>query len=591
MPVWDSLSQQPAAVSSEGVRLALTRKGKPVCKVIMITGKEPELLLQRATDAIVHTVERWGGTALSIVALGEDAGRLPRGQAIVLTTLERLRKVSPEVESENAAAMRTALMESEGFACIPVFERDVARIYVVSPTPRGVYNGAVFLRDFCIDGTRQELYLQANMTTRSPQMPGRAVYALTIWGNEQLYTAADWERVFDSFARDGLDRVYFWVSGHFPSKKFPQTYRVADDQFDSTRESRIATLADQRRIIRYGQSLGMKVYLGGALGGWVGTRFLTKGQPGTMKKPPEGAYEGKYSLCPSHPVSRRALIEYYEEIFDALPEADGLYIESADEWGRCDCQLCWKPVDAHGSRQFGQSQLSLLQEIARTVWQRHSHARFAYTIGYSEHKSDPAYYSVVREMSDPRFEWMEARDSWEFPVPTGKSLPARYFSNSIMRWRQYYNLSLEDLIRDANRTAKEGFYGLISAFEPGAGSGSFYKDIPFPTGFLPYVLTGFVFREITWEPAMTLEDMRKRVQARFFGREAPGELGEDFWRLRDLVRIFAAGKSTAEQIQLLAGIERRIHQARVTGNPKTIESLDLMNRAINDIRKISSAKP
>jgi hypothetical protein len=56
------------------------------------------------------------------------------------------------------------------------------------------------------------------------------------------------------------------------------------------------------------------------------------------------------------------------------------------------------------------------------------------------------------------------------------------------------------------------------------------------------------------------------------------------------MRIFAAGKSTAEHIQLLAGIERRVHQARVTGSPKTIESLDLMSRAINDIRKISSAK-
>ncbi len=30
------------------------------------------------------------------------------------------------------------------------------------------------------------------------------------------------------------------------------------------------------------------------------------------------------------PVSRKALIEYYTEIFNALPEAEGLFIESAD---------------------------------------------------------------------------------------------------------------------------------------------------------------------------------------------------------------------------------------------------------------------
>jgi hypothetical protein len=590
LQVCGALSCEPAAAGSEGVRLPLTQKGKPVCNVITIDGKGPELLLRRAAEAIGQTVQHWSGAALNLAALDEDTGKLPEGPAIVLATLERLRKVSPEVENENAAVMRTAFMDDQGFACVPVVKQGVARIYVVSRTPRGVYNGAVYLRDFCIDGTEQDLYLQTTTTTRSPQLRGRAIYALTIWGNEQLYTAADWGKIFDSFARDGIDHVYFWVSGHFPSKKFPQSYRVADDQFDSTKESRIATLEDQRRIIRYGQNLGMKVYLGGALGGWVGTRFLTNGQPGTMKKTPKGAYEGKYSLCPSHPVSRRALIEYYEEMFDALPEADGLYIESADEWGGCDCEMCRKPVDAYGSRQFGQAQLSLLQQIAHTVWQRHPHARFAYTIGYSEHKSDPAYYRVVREMSDPRFEWMEARDSWEFPGPGGKTLPACYFSSRILRWRQYYNQSLEDLIHDTNRAAKGGFYGLINAFEPGAGSGSFYKNIPFPTGLLPYVLTGFVFREITWEPILTLEDMHKLVQTRFFGKEASDQQGNDFWRLQDLIRVFAAGKPTAENLQSLAEIEQRINQARATASPKTHESLDLMTRAINDIRKFSGVK-
>ena len=78
-----------------------------------------------------------------------------------------------------------------------------------------------------------------------------------------------------------------------------------------------------------------------------------------MKTAPKDApYPEPSSLCPSHPASRQALIEYYNEIFDALPEADGLFIESADEWGNCYCPTCDKKIDDLGSRQFGQSGLS-----------------------------------------------------------------------------------------------------------------------------------------------------------------------------------------------------------------------------------------
>jgi hypothetical protein len=56
------------------------------------------------------------------------------------------------------------------------------------------------------------------------------VYLLTIWNEESRYSAGDWEKIFDSFIRDGIDTMYFWISGHFPSKKFPQTYKVAEGQ-------------------------------------------------------------------------------------------------------------------------------------------------------------------------------------------------------------------------------------------------------------------------------------------------------------------------------------------------------------------------
>lgn len=76
----------------------------------------------------------------------------------------------------------------------------------------------------------------------------------------------------------------------------------------------------------------------------------------------------KWSLCPASERSRTALVADYKEMFDRLPEADGLYIESADEFGECRCERCRKRVDAHGSRMFGQHQLSLMQRMTREIW-------------------------------------------------------------------------------------------------------------------------------------------------------------------------------------------------------------------------------
>jgi len=203
-----------------------------------------------------------------------------------------------------------------------------------------------------------------------------------------------------------MDRVYFWLSGHFPSRKFPQTYKVVDGKYDTTEKSRIGSIEDQRRIIRSAHERGLKIYLGGALGAWAGTRFLTNLEADTLKTQHGAIGESSeslaaYSLCPSNARVRRALIDYYREMFDTLPEADGLYTESADEMGECQCAQCNRPVDQFGSRQFGQAQLTLVQQIMKSIWSDHPHVCLAYTIGYAPHKSDPAYYEVIRQMTDP----------------------------------------------------------------------------------------------------------------------------------------------------------------------------------------------
>lgn len=568
--------------------IPVVQNGQAACTIV-VAGPTDGWLIQHGIQAIQDTIQRWSSTKIPVVPASELVAGLPTKPAVVIATLEDLRRHLPKLAASTPLVERVAFLDEQGFICTTRKIADVPCVLIVGRTPRAAYNGAVWLRDFCIDGTKDNLQITCNDTVRTPQLPGRACYALSIWGHEAEYTAADWNKIFDSFARDGFDRVYFWVSGHFPSKKFPQAVKCHDGKWDNVEKSKIATIEDLQGIIRAAHDRGLKLYAGGALGGWCCTYRLTNLAPGTMKTAPKDApYEEPSSLCPSHPASRQALIDYYNEIFDALPEADGLFIESADEWGNCYCPTCDKRIDDLGSRQFGQSQISLVQQIMQGVWSNHPHARLAYTIGYAEHRKDPAYYELIRNMSDPRVEWMEARDSWTFPALNGKDLPASSFSRQVMRWAQYYNRPLGKIIDDTNRVAESGLYGCITAFEPGFATGSFHRSIPHPMHLMPYLLTGFVWREATWSPSLTVQTMRERIQQRFFGREASPSLSQDLGDLRELI-LAATGLNkkkirTSSMTESLIRIEQQVQQARPTAGPKTNETLDLMTQAITDVR-------
>jgi hypothetical protein len=566
-----------AMASADKDVLPLVNAGKPACTLVVVTDSKPDALLKRSAEPIAETIKLWSGVVLPTAALSETNRKLSTDPAIVLVTLDTLKNVAPDLIALHKELAHVDDLDEQGFVCVPLTIKNAKQLLVVSKTPRGLYNGAVYLRDFCIDGDKQNLDVQFQPIVRSPKMGGRSAYTLTIWKQECKYTAADWETEFKSFARDGIDRIYFWASGHFPSKQFPQAYKCKNvfdgKQYDTTEETRIGSVQDLKDIVASAHKLGLKIYLGGGLGGWCGTQFLTNLEPDTLKTGPK-----EPSLCPSNPKSRKALIDYYQEMFAAIPEADGLFIESADEIGECECPLCSRAIDDLGSRQFGQSQLSLCQEIMTAVWRDNPHARLAYTIGYPEHAKDVAYYNLIQRMSkDPRIEWMEARKSWSFPGPGGDLRPAAFFSNRVMRWKLYCGLSYEEMIADANRVGTDGMFGMGIDFSPGFATGSFYNDIPFPTDILPYSLTGFVFREATWNPALTVEEMHDCTQNRFFGKEAPKYLGDDLWKLREIIRT----KKGLEQIR---GIEKHINEAHSNASPKTSEGLAMMTRAVNDIR-------
>src|SRR5262245_32174588 len=87
------------------------------------------------------------------------------------------------------------------------------------------------------------------------------------------YTAEDWMKVSDRYAEYGMERVYFWLSGHHPSKKYPHLYNV-----DSTKGTQL-TVDGVRRLIRYCHDRGIKFYIGGGVFAWTASHYLIRAIP------------------------------------------------------------------------------------------------------------------------------------------------------------------------------------------------------------------------------------------------------------------------------------------------------------------------
>lgn len=619
--------------------LPLTEKTKPLGRVVILT-RNADPLLTRAAGVITDTVKRWSGVELPVEQTA--SARADGGPQIVLATLDSLREIDPSVEAATEAVKRVAFLDEQGFACVPLKRSAGRQVLVVSRTPRGVFNGATYLRDFLLDGSKDGLAVTEEPVLKTPQMTARGTYCLSIYGVVPQYTVKDWERIFDSFARDGMERVYFWVSGHFPSKKFPQTYNR-----DATTGTKIGTLEDLHALIKAAHDRGIKFYLGSGVFAWANAAYVTEGVAGTAATKAGG-------LCPSNPVARERTRDYFVEMIDALPEADGFFLEMRDEQGECQCPVCQKPVDAFGSKQYGQSEMTFLQDLARAVWRKHPHVRFSNNVGYAEHAKDVAFYQKMREMSDPRFEWLDCRWAWELPGPGGVKLPHAYFSHQVIHWGPFYSRSIAEMEQMCSRVAKDGLIGYVPAFEPGFATADYYShEKPFAVDRVPYLVTGAAYRELTWEPALTDAELEQRLQARFFGREAPDGMGRDLRRLRDwivenaptitkfsqdwisydtrrvphqvlaeevskveggdkvqsalggpaigtvaitdpavrkaeaaklLKTVAALKKMRDEGMPDLARIEQRMKQAGANAGPKTAETLALMKRAIDDSR-------
>jgi hypothetical protein len=506
----------------------LVRGGTPVATVVVPAGDSP--LWDESISAIVATTRRWGGAEPRVVRLGSDA-KPPAGNLILLGTPETSEVIARLSGNVASPIGRVPFCDPQGFAVDVVDEGGSKRLVIAGRTPRGVYNGTIYCRDFLLDASpglagKVNVFTRRASLLRAPRLAARGPYTLPLYGVAMTYTAEDWMQVIDRFAEDGMDRVYFWLSGHHPSQRFPHLYNV-----DATTGSKL-TVEGVRQLIRHCHDRGIRFYIGGGVFAWTAAHYLQNDHP-------EIAAVQASGLCPSKPFARTGNREHFLEMYETWSEADGFMFEIRDEHGECRCAECQAPLDSFGSKGYGQAEITWLQQFAQQAWKKNPKLRFCWLIGYHEHAKDVLYYQQIRDMRDPRFEWLEVRvgldpqGAWRLPGPDGRPRPLAFFSRQILHFDPYYKIPIAQILSAGTRCAAEGLFGYAPAFEPGFASGSYYSEqIPFPTDLLPFTLTGFAYRETTWEPSLTLEGLKKRIGQRYFSPDAPQRFADDLMDLR-----------------------------------------------------------
>jgi len=458
---------------------------------------------------------------------------------------------------------------------------------VTARSGRGVFNAAVYLAGFAMQASGAGVALQTATVRRQSPIRNRGTYNLVCWGLAPRYTRQDWEKVIDAMADDGMNLIYFWLSGIFRSKLFPESFIYPETPL---------TTDDVRRLVKYAHSRGVQFYLGTGVFAWFGIDDIAKYRA-DLRDP------GIPYMSRTLPAARLAMKQYLLELYDAFPEADGMWLEIGDEGDyACKDPACQKPVDEFGSKVSGQASPAFLKEFSAELWAKHPQAKLVWGIGYPEaHKWDVKYYDELRRnFTDPRYYFLEVRQNWVMQDSEGVLKPLREISPNTMHWDQYYGLALRDIGERARRIQQDRLAGYVVAFEPGFNSHSvFGRSIPFPVDVIPYRLTRFAYREFTFDPELSWDAFRQRLLTHFFGEGANPEWIDltltlfEFMRTGPISGSFRElthpvdGREYGTRLKpRLAAIEARMAKLEPElGQRGRAVGVPLLRRAIQDLRQ------
>jgi hypothetical protein len=546
----------------------LAAAGKPQCTLVI--ADQAAFMEQKAAQEIARVIRRDSGAEVTLKRWSE-LGASPSGTFVVLGTPQSVPLIGQLTNELGDGIGELPLAGPDAYA-VQTTEREQAKYLVVAgTTPRAVFYGAVYVGEQILTPQRADaspahgaagpnaalstelpkasqgeaIVVTATKVVRVPALAERAPYTLGFIGIQPEYRLDDWKVILDGMAREGINRVYYWWQSLYKPKDFPDRRNI-----DGGTARIKMTNDDVNELARYAHKLGMKFLLGGGAFSWGGAAALTDVYPETAAK-------GASGMCPSHPKARELQLRFSLEMLESIPEADGIWFEPRDEHGECKCDVCQKPVDSFGSKQYGQSEIGWLTQFAKALWQKRPDAEIGWLIELYQpskmHSEDPAYFAKIRQIKDPRIQWIVVWGAWQFPGPDGKYRPNTFFSRQNVWWNKPYVMSIEDIRTETLKAADMGLLGFSPAFEMCFSVDYYGGAIPYPMDLLPYELTSYAFREFCWDPAQTIDEFKAKMRRRYFGPAAPMDFVDDLIYLRQFAIVGGWANNRAILLTQMAG--------------------------------------
>ncbi|MBX7255721.1 MAG: hypothetical protein K1Y02_05130 [Candidatus Hydrogenedentes bacterium] len=588
---------------SAPVVMTLTAHHNPLAQIVVSDKATP--LERLAADKLVEWVATYCGARLAVRPWSEMSAEL-EGNFILLGTPEGLPPLKDSNSQVSGCLRDVALLGREGFAIATLQSGKAQFLAISGKTDAGVFHGAIYTRDFLLDlvPPKWDAVVREVNLVRSPALEVRGPYLLPQYGQLPLYTLDHWKHIIDRMADNGINQVHWWVAGMYPSKGYPETFTITTSKL---------SVADINELIAFAHQRGMRFLVGG--GG-----FFWHGVDGFASTHPDLQAKGTSGLCPSAPGSRTFMTGYALEWLDTFPEADGLWIEPRDEGGICKCDACQKRLDSYESRVYGQAEIDYLVTLAKGAWAKNPNLSLVWLIEHLDkpgttfpHTNDPMYFERIREIKDPRIQWMVVWEAFQLPGPRNEMKPVPFFSRNALHWDKPYWPNLQNVLDHARIAAEQGYLGYSNAWEIGFASNDWYiNDVPYPVDAIPEVITALVFREACWEPGQTWDDMTGRVHRRFFTGEVPRSVAEDMLYLRQYITLannefrspmdYNESHTLAAELDRISalpvGDERKVSLDNISAVIKTLEStrtealprMKAIKKTLSELEKTASPK-
>lgn len=425
-----------------------------------------------------------------------------------------------------------AELGDEGFRLV-TFSCDLGRfVSIQAETPIGLKHGCQELAFFRTRATLENAVVDWPMDeTRRPQFAYRGVYMLPCWAAWD--SLASWERVLRFHSELTLNRNWFWLCGFPLLPEYGGQYAGSD----------LACPGNVRRLIDLCHREGMKFLIGGGWFNWHHEQH----SGGSMERG----------------------VQYYLDLLDLLPEADGLYLEPTGE-GVSAAETAWR---AH---------MDAMQRLVRTALERNPQYEFALAIGRF---NTPAYRQILHALDDRRLYWWWC---WGDPIRDGATAEHPL----VLRWHTVVTMSEYHGSGAPPQPEELSLTGFATSYDPGMGYGNPWNgwgklgvDEPreFHPHTMPYFSHQYRFRERCWDVHQSESTFAARLARRLFDADVPGAAIGYYLRLAELCPHPALAPAA-----VLAEIETFVRRCAGQGTPRNRDTLLRMREALDGIRSCAA---